>query len=89
MSIDTQLKFKADKLFWIFENLFFQNTGNYPRKTNLVLEFADFIAHAQRPDLECFVSFSSEKEFQQLKQMINQGIDCWLDAGDIKTLLIS
>ena len=89
MNLSSSLKHKADYLFWIFEENFFQNTGNYPRKTNLVLEFSDFIKNATQEDLEKYVSFSSSKEFMRLKKMINKGIDVWLDDGIIKTLFLS
>ena len=88
MDISYNLKLKADKLFWIFEEYFFENSGNYPRKTNLVLEFADFIANASREELEKYIKFNSNNEFKQLKFIISQGVDCWLDNGDIKTLLL-
>ena len=87
MVISTELKLKADKLFWIFEELLFENTGNYPRKTNLVLEFSEFILNANKNDLDMYVDFASE-EVEQLKKYVNQGIDAWLDTGDLKTLLI-
>ena len=89
MYTNHSLKLKANHLFWIFESYYFQNTGNYPRKTNLVLEFSDFIQNATQRDLEKFISLSSEDEYLKLKEMINKGIDIWLDAGEIKTLLIS
>lgn len=82
------LKLKADILIWIFENNFFENHGNFPRKTNLVLEFSDFIANASKEQLENYVSFTSDGEFEQLKNLINQGIDIWLGDGGIKTLFI-
>lgn len=84
-----ELKLKADILFWTFEKYYFQNVGNYPRKTNLVLEFAEFIEQAEQEDLEQYVSFSSPQEFEELKHIISQGVDAWLDAGDIKTMLIT
>lgn len=89
MSNIVYLKQKADFLFSVFEEKYFRNTGNYPRRTNLVLEFSDFIQEASKQDLEQYVAFSSQQEFLELKSLINQGIDAWLDAGDIKTLFIS
>lgn len=89
MSNITHLKQKADFLFSVFEEKFFRNKGNYPRRTNLVLEFSDFIQEASKQDLEQYVAFSSQQEFLELKKLINQGIDAWLDAGDLKTLFIS
>ena len=88
MVINNTMKENADKLFWVFEKNFFQNKGNYPRKTNLVLEFADFITHASRDDLSPYITFQSEAEFYNFKKMINNGIDRWLDAGDLKTLFL-
>lgn len=89
MYTNHSLKSKANRLFWIFESYYFQNIGNYPRKTNLVLEFSDFIQNATQRDLEKFISLSSKDEYLKLKEMINKGIDIWLDAGEIKTLFIS
>lgn len=89
MNLSPSLKNKADYLFWIFEENFFQNTGNYPRKTNLVLEFSDFIKNSTREDLEKYITFSSNKEFVLFKKMIDKGIDVWLDDNHIKTLFIS
>jgi len=88
MVVDYELKLKADKLFWIFEELFFENIGNYPRKTNLILEFSEFILNATKSELEEYVTFTSDDEVIQLKKYINQGIDAWLDKGTLKTLLI-
>ncbi len=88
MVINSNLKEKADKLFWIFEEKFFTNQGNYPRKTNLVLEFSEFIENSSQQDLSPYLSFKSEAEFYDFKKMISEGIDHWLDAGDIKTLFL-
>ena len=82
------LKDKADVLFWIFEKQYFRNTGNYPRQTNLVLEFAEFIQNSSKSDLEQYVHFRNDEEYLALKQIINQGIDLWLDPGTLKTLLL-
>lgn len=88
MKISKKLKDKADCLFWIFEESLFQNKGNYPRRTNLVLEFAEFISNSTQEDLEKYVSFASKEEFQLFKKMINDGIDMWLDDGTLKTLFL-
>lgn len=89
MTYSNQLKLKADALFWIFEHTYFQNKGNYPRKTNLVLEFSEFIENSTQQDLEKFISFENTQEYIQLKSMISYGIDAWLAPEDVKTLLIS
>ena len=86
--ISDELKLKADELFWAFEENLFENKGDYPRKTNLVLEFSDFIEHATKEDLEQYVTFQSDEEVDTLKQIIREGIAFWLSDGDIKTLLI-
>ena len=88
MKISKKLKDKADCLFWIFEETLFQDKGNYPRRTNLVLEFAEFVSHSTQEDLEKYISFSSEEEFLLFKKMINNGVDMWLDAGTLKTLFL-
>ena len=89
MVINNELKRKADLIFWIFEDKFFKNQGNYPRNTNLVLEFSDFISNATQESLAPYLKFSSDQEFCDFKQMISNGIDCWLDDGNLKTLLLS
>lgn len=89
MLYSIELKDKANQLFWYFEYALFQNIGNYPRKTNLVLEFYDFVSSSTQNDLEAIIPFSSEEEYLELKKMIMQGIDFWLDAGELKTLLLS
>lgn len=83
------LKQKADALFWYFETYLFKNTGNYPRKTNLVLEFAEFISQASFEELNSYVPFSSVSEFSDLKKLINNGIDAWLDDSSLKTLFMT
>ena len=85
----SDLKQKADLLFEVFQQKYFKNSGNYPRRTNLVLEFFDFIQNSSQQDLEQYITFNSQTEFCDLKDLINQGIDCWLDAGDLKTFFIS
>ena len=89
MKISKELKNKADCLFWIFEETLFQNKGNYPRQTNLVLEFAEFVSHSTQEDLERYIPFSSEEEFRLFKKMISNGVDIWLDAGTLKTLFLN
>ena len=82
------LKSMADELFWIFEEELFENKGNYTRKTNLVLEFSDFIEQADKETLEQYVHFRSDEEFVCLKKIIKGGIADWLNDGDIKTLFV-
>lgn len=89
MVINNDMKKKADLLFWIFEDKFFKNEGNYPRRTNLVFEFSDFINQSTRESLAPYLTFSSDQEFCDFKQMINNGIDYWLDDGNLKTLLLN
>jgi len=88
MNINKELKLKADKLFYIFEDNLFQNNGNYPRRTNLILEFSEYIINASKEELEKYITFNSDEEFLMLKKCINSGIDKWLDNGEIKTMLL-
>ena len=82
-------KLKADEIFWIFENKFFKNDGNYNRTTNLILEFSEFIENSSKEELNKFIHLENDEEFYKLKQLINNGIDLWLDDGRLKTLLIT
>ena len=83
------IKLKADELFWVFENNFFKNDGNYNRTTNLILEFAEFMENPSKEELNKFIHLDNDEEFNKLKQLINNGIDLWLDDGQLKTLLIT
>ncbi len=87
MKITYKTKLKADELFWYFENNLFQNTGNYPRNTNLVLEFSNFITELSVDELQSWGKLQSKQEAEALKKMINTGIDIWLSDGRIKTLM--
>lgn len=87
MRVTNILKLKADELFWRFENSCFQNSGNYPRNTNLILEFSDFIAELSSDELQQWGKLQSRQEAETLKEMINTGIDVWLSDGRIKTLM--
>lgn len=87
MKVTNILKLKADELFWRFENNYFQNSGNYSRNTNLVLEFSDFITELSSDELQQWGKLQSRQEAETLKEMINKGIDVWLSDGRIKTLM--
>ena len=85
-TIDTKVRY--DNLFWWFENNLFKNEGNYPRKTNLVFEFSDWIESMDDDELAerlgLFADFKDVddacKAANQAREEMIRGIDNWLEA---------
>lgn len=85
-TIDTKVRY--DNLFWWFENNLFKNEGNYPRKTNLVFEFADWLEELDDDELAerlgLFADFKdvddAYKAASQAREEMIRGIDNWLGA---------
>ena len=83
-----QLKKKIDTLFYWFEANKFKNEGNYPRATNLVLEFSDYVEKMDNCNLADSLGLTSdfddledaEKAAAHARTMIDKGIDNWLGA---------
>ena len=75
---DTNLKQKADELWYFFENNLFVNDGVYSYNTNLVFAFADYIDNLSDADLSDFLHTSDADTIQHFRQMINHAIDRWL-----------
>ena len=76
---------KANELFWWFEQNRFVNLGAYPRNTNLVFAFADYIETLSDNDIsEILSSTENTKEFRDI---LNKGIDIWLELNS-KTMTI-
>lgn len=81
-------KEKIDKFFSWFENNEFTNQGDYPRATNLVLEFSDYVEKIDNCDLADSLGLTSdfddledaEKAAEKARVMIGKGIDTWLGA---------
>ena len=86
LAIDTKVRY--DNLFFWFENNKFTNAGNYPRATNLVFEFSDWIESMDDDELaERLGFFADFKDFEeagkaasQARQEIMRGVDNWLEA---------
>lgn len=86
LSIDTKVRY--DNLFWWFENNKFKNEGNYPRATNLVFEFSDWIESIDDDELAerlgLFADFKDVddacKAASQAREEMIRGIDNWLEA---------
>ena len=84
-AIDTKVRY--DNLFHWFENNKFTNEGNYPRATNLVLEFSDWLYTLDDYDLAeelgLFADFNDEddalKAARQAREELTRGIDNWLE----------
>ena len=74
----SNLKEKIDNLFSWFENNKFTNEGNYPRSTNLVFEFDEWIRELSDISLSEYLGVSL-KSAVQARKMISAGIDKWLE----------
>lgn len=85
-TIDTKVRY--DNLFWWFENNLFKNEGDYPRKTNLVFEFSDWLEKVDGSELaERLGLYADFKDVDDVENAVNQareemmrGIDNWLRA---------
>lgn len=85
-TIDTKVRY--DNLFWWFENNLFKNEGNYPRATNLVFEFSDWLEKVDGSELaERLGLYADFKDVDDVENAANQareemmrGIDNWLRA---------
>lgn len=83
-TIDTKVRY--DNLFWWFESNLFKNEGNYPRRTNLIFEFAEWIDNldddALAEHLDLFADYKDIddvlKAARQARKEILSGIDIWL-----------
>ena len=79
---------KIDNLFWWFEENLFKNEGDYPRQTNLVLEFADYVDDASDFELaerlDLYKEYKDDEEalevVRHIRTEILNGIDKWLEA---------
>lgn len=85
-TIDTKVRY--DNLFHWFEENEFTNEGNYPRNTNLVFEFDEWISNMDRSELADRLGFyadfkdvdDAEDAASQAYEEIKRGIDNWLEA---------
>ena len=86
--MDNEIKKRMDNLFWWFENNLFKNEGNYPRETNLVLEFDEWVRKADKDELAERLGFYSdykdpedaEKRAEQARIEMLNGVDMWVRA---------
>lgn len=84
-TIDTKVRY--DNLFHWFENNKFTNEGNYPRATNLVLEFSDWLDTLDDFDLAELLKLTADfeddddiiKASRQAREELIRGIDNWLE----------
>ena len=85
---NVNFKEKIDKFFFWFENNKFTNQGDYPRNTNLVLEFYDYTETLSDDELAGVLGLDADfkdlddaiKAASKAREMINNGIDKWLEA---------
>ena len=81
------MKKTADELFAAFELTKFKDQLSYGHKTNLILEFCDYVETLEDWELLEALKSSEPNDAVQFRQMINKGIDIWL--GDlIKTIAL-
>ena len=80
-----ELKQKANFLLSYFELYHFKNKLDYSRNINLLFEFCDYVN--QMPDWELLekIESSQESDILKFRNMINQGIDYWLN-DTLKTI---
>jgi hypothetical protein len=85
-TIDTKVRY--DNLFHWFEENKFTNEGNYPRNTNLVFEFSEWLENVDGSELaERLGLYANFKDVDDVENATNQareemmrGIDNWLKA---------
>lgn len=85
MAIDTKVRY--DNLFHWFENNKFTNEGNYPRATNLVFEFCDWLDTLDDFDLAELLKLTADfeddddiiKASRQAREELIRGVDNWLE----------
>ena len=78
---------KADELFWWFEQNRFENTGLYPRNTNLVFAFADYVDLLSDEEIGTFLAKNNKELATDFRKTIQTGIDKWIKSN-IKTIAI-
>jgi hypothetical protein len=84
-TIDTKVRY--DNLFHWFEENKFTNEGNYPRATNLVFEFSDWLGTLDDYDLAELLGLTADFEddddivraSRQAREELTRGIDNWLE----------
>ena len=84
-TIDTKVRY--DNLFHWFEENKFTNEGNYPRATNLVFEFSEWLENVDGSELaERLGLYADFKDVDDVENAANQareemmrGIDNWLE----------
>lgn len=80
-----QLQTKASDLFTYFEFNKFRNELSYSKKTNLLLEFCDYIEHLSDWEIADILNSDNNSDVRNFRKIINNGADIWL--GDlIKTI---
>ena len=81
--------------WWILFNKFYLIVGAIAILYNvfLIVRFINsqkkLYNKVLKEELNKFIHLENDEEFYKLKQLINNGIDLWLDDGRLKTLLIT
>lgn len=81
-------KERYDRLFRWFEENEFTNEGDYPRETNLVFEFSDWLDSIDDGDLAdrlgFFMDFKDVDDAvvaaEQARKELTRGVNKWLEA---------
>lgn len=80
-----QLQTKASELFTYFEFYKFKDELQYNRRTNLLLEFCDYIEQLSDWEILDILDTQDISDAHNFRKTINNGADIWL-ADQIKTI---
>lgn len=74
-------KEKCDNLFTWFEENKFENEGDYPRDTNLVFSFMDYLDNADNEEeIADKLGLTDEDNFEQAKAEMLKGCEKWINS---------
>ena len=86
MSLSTaQINQKISETFTYFEFQKFKNELSYDRRTNLVLEFCDYVESLEDWEILDLLDSEDIGDAIRFRQNVDHGADRWLD-GLIKTI---
>lgn len=74
-------KEKCDNLFTWFEENKFENEGYYPRDTNLVFSFMDYLDNADNEEeIADKLGLTDDDDLEQVKAEMKKGCITWLNS---------
>lgn len=77
----------ANEIFWYFEENIFENCGSYPRNTNLIFAFADYMDAMSDDEITQYLKLCDSKDVACFRQIIKDGINAWLKYN-VKTMIL-